>query len=994
MKTRCITLRKALPWCCTALASLQLAASGATIANRWSFNEAACINCTTADSVGQKTGQLLQGASLDGLGSCVLSNGGNGFVASSNVACQYLAFPADLVTGYTAITVETWFRPEFNSAAFMDWNRLWDFGDSFLGVATNGYFFFRAGSTAYGIGGAIMTSNLNWQGQYPAGALLSDQQWNHVVWCSDGVSGKLRIYTNGILCAAYDNFTNTPALAGPTPNCWLGRSQFDVDRALDADYDEFRIYDGMLTPLEVAANFQYGPNSVSAPASYGTVTNLTLVAYPNMLLGTSRTVQLLAWASGLTNQPIDIRDAPGVTYTSGDTNVLTIDPYGTVTGVGAGTANVVAQFASLSSTQSVNVIAIPTTLLHRYSFSENGGTTVNDSVGTAHGTLSDLGQGASIGGGQLNLMGAQYEYVYLPEYLLASSNILHNAVTFQAWVSAATNNDAFPHVFDFGNTLAGNGATYIYFTPNILTNGGNTRAGVSDASPGFMNEELLDGPNILGQTDTHVAVVWNPGAARKFFGLYINGTLVDSMTTTIPYSGINNVYSYIGRSTWDNDPYLNGSINEFRIYDGELDRVQIAASYQYGPNSTNLAIGNFVSFSLDRGAPTIPLEQSRQASSCIINFQFATNVNVLGDTGLTLTSSDTNVVSITSPAGVIRANGLGSATLTAIFRYATFTATNFYTNSAAITTVIPSATLVHRYSFNETSGLTVTDSVGGAHGLIQVGTNTLGTTNYSWTGGLLYLNTSGTLWDTYVDLPDGIISKLTNNATFETWVYVGTALWSNTWARIFDFGSVPGEPDIFLTRRYSAANMPRFDWLTGFMDSSAVIASGTAHFVVLYDDADNSAVMYLNGNRVAQSSTATSALGSLNDTNNWLARSHFSFPYVAETNADPYFRCRYDEFRIYSGLLTEPEIKRNYALGPNQPVTNVPLYFSVSAGNLAVKWPTYAARFTLESSPAVGPGASWTPVGGTVTQVGTNYQMTVPMTGAAQYFGNPTPLAP
>lgn len=983
MKPRYLTGRLALFWCCTALMSLQLTATGATISNRWSFNELS--GTSASDSVGGQAGTLMQGAHFDGAGSLVLSNCGSGCsITSIDTNAQYLAFPPNIVANYSALTVETWCRPDYENVAFADWNRLWDFGNSDGNAAVGGYYFFRAGSSLYGIGAAMITTNGNFQGQYPAGLILADGQWSHVACASDPVSGRLKIYTNGVLGATIEGFTNTPALAGPTTNNWLGRSQFAVDRALDADYDEFRIYNGALNPLEVAANYQNGPNSAQTPASYGTVTNITLIAEPTMSVGATRTVQLLAYASGLTNQAIDIHDSAGVTYTSGNTNILTVDAYGVITGVAAGTTNVIAQFASVSSTQSVTVVTVPTTLVHRYSFTSDA----NDSVGTAHGTFYNISGFASISGGQLNLVGQQFDYVDLPPYMLATSNILNGALTFQGWMTAFPDNAAFTRLFDFGNTLSGNGATYIYFAPNSLTNGGTSRVAVSDTSPGSLSEDGVNAPNILGQTNVHVAVVWNPGPSRRFLGLFINGTLVGQMTTTKPYSSINNVFSYIGRSTWVNDPWLNGSINEFRVYDGELDRIQVAASYQYGPDSTNLAIGNFVSFELGTGGSTLPIDQLRQAS-CIISFQNATNVNLLGDAGLTLSSTDTNVVTITA-AGVMRGISPGTATLTAVFRHATFTSTNFYTNSAAVTTVLPPATLMHRYSFNQSSGLTVTDSVGAAHGVVRAGTNTLGITNAFWggSGTVLTLNATGIVWDTYVDLPDGIISSLTSNATFETWVAVSNVAWNSTWQRIFDFGSVPGSPGIFLARRYNANNFPRFDWFTGFMDDTTVIfLTGQAHIVVLYDDADNSAVMYLNGTRVAQSAAATLPLSGMNDTNNWLGRSHFSVPFIlVETNADPYLRASLNEFRIYSGLLTEAEIRRNQAIGPDQLVTNAPIFFGTNTSAMQLRWPTYAARFNLESSPVLGPAAVWSPVSASLTQLGTNFQVTVPFTGSARYF--------
>ena len=72
-----------------------------------------------------------------------------------------------------------------------------------------------------------------------------------------------------------------------------------------------------------------------------------------------------------------------LTYSSANTNVATVDINGNVTGIGSGTTGIIATYASLglSATQTVQVIYLPTTLVHRYSFSETSGTNVADSVG-------------------------------------------------------------------------------------------------------------------------------------------------------------------------------------------------------------------------------------------------------------------------------------------------------------------------------------------------------------------------------------------------------------------------------------------------------------------------------------------------------------------------------------------------------------------------------------------------------------------------------------
>jgi hypothetical protein len=107
-------------------------------------------------------------------------------------------------------------------------------------------------------------------------------------------------------------------------------------------------------------------------------------------------------------------------------------------------------------------------------------------------------------------------------------------------------------------------------------------------------------------------------------------------------------------------------------------------------------------------------------------------------------------------------------------------------------------------------------------------------------------------------------------------------------------------------------------------------------------------------------------------------------------SADPYLAVYMDEFRIYNGPLTVGQIKADAALGPNQLIgtsTNASLSASLSGGHLAIKWPTTAALVNLMSTPTLGAGAVWTPVNGTlVTDGGGNYQMTIPITGSAQFF--------
>jgi Concanavalin A-like lectin/glucanases superfamily len=960
MKTSNRLLGYALRSCGALLFCLSLTAMAATLTNRYTFNEGS--GTTAVDGVGGKDGTLVNNT-FSGTGSAELSN--PFALGSGDPSGIYVDLPDNLVSNYTSITMEVWLTPTHddtpNTGAF--WNRIWDFGNSDGNAGIVGFMWARSGNSSQGIRADTVPPG---NGDIVNGPIIPSGQQTHIVFTSDGGTLRGRLYVNGVQAGANDTFDSTPAAMGVTTNDWLGRSQFAADAYLIGSINEFRIYDGALNPLEAAADFQNGPDTVSS--AYGTVTNVQLTVASPLSIGSGTQAAVKVRTTVLTNA-IEIVDSDFViNFVSANTNVVTVSSNGIVQAIGSGTANVIATFSSISSTQAVQVILIPTKMVHRYSFSND----VSDTVGTANGTLNGT---ASVANGRANLDGQLGTYVSLPPYLLASSNLANGCFTIESWATVYPTAATWANLFAFGNSAGGLGQNYTFFVPMA---GGNFRR---FAVGTFGAEDVAQqGGNLLGVTNFHLVCVFNPNPARRFMGLYVNGTLVgQNNAPNSILSTINSTNAWLGRSLFSADPFLPGEVDEFRIYDGELDKFQIAASFQAGPDQTNFNVGTFTSFVLNVGPPTLALDEFRQAAA-IMNFSLATNVNVTGDATLTLTSSDTNVLTITSPAGLVQARGLGTATLTAVYRYIVGVTTNSYTNSAApITTFIPAAQLRHRYSFNATSGDIVSDSVGGSDGFVT--TAATGITNSTWTGvGQLTINTNTTLGaqDTYVDLPDNMINVLTSNATFEVWA---TDFASGIWARYWDFGSAPGQPNIFLDQASGGqANRPRFDWSSGNISAPAAnaVADGAlAYIVVTYDDDENSAVLYINGTRVQQSTVAGLPLSTLTDVNAWLGRSQFP---------DPFLLGSYDEFRIYSGLLTAAEIQKHFLNGPNALINDVKLNTSVGTGNITIAWPTYGAHFTLQSSSTLGPSASWATVATATAQSGTNYQVTVPLTGSAQFF--------
>lgn len=218
--------------------------------------------------------------------------------------------------------------------------------------------------------------------------------------------------------------------------------------------------------------------------------------------------------------------------------------------------------------------------------------------------------------------------------------------------------------------------------------------------------------------------------------------------------------------------------------------------------------------------------------------------------------------------------------------------------------------LVHRYRFDG-SDTTITDSIGNSDGVLQ---NTTLTGNGQ-------LDLAGATSDQFVDLPNDLVSSLTD-ATFEVWLsWSGNA----SWERIFDFGDnnnategnqgTAGKSYLFLTPRAAASGKMRVAYSTNGSGSetqvdaaSALSTSGMHQVVVVVDDTSNMLRLYLDG-ADAGSAALSGALSSINDINNWLGRSQYSSD--AELGGSLY------EFRVYNRALSAEQIALSSADGPD-----------------------------------------------------------------------------
>jgi murein DD-endopeptidase MepM/ murein hydrolase activator NlpD len=203
-------------------------------------------------------------------------------------------------------------------------------------------------------------------------------------------------------------------------------------------------------------------------------------------------------------------------------------------------------------------------LLHRYNFNADA----QDSVGAAHGTLMG---GASLSGGRVRLGGAG-QYVALPGGMLSGLT----RVSVEFWASFGVNGN-WPRVYDFGRINGTSGERYIFFSPHR----GDNQYGPT-ISDGSRWVEVLRPGTLDGWNNLHVAVVYDPPGGM--LTLYTNGVLVGKTPLTLALSSVANQVSFLGRSLYSADAYLNGSLNEFRLYDHALSAAEVNRSFTAGPD--------------------------------------------------------------------------------------------------------------------------------------------------------------------------------------------------------------------------------------------------------------------------------------------------------------------------------------------------------------------------------------------------------------------------
>jgi len=381
-----------------------------------------------------------------------------------------------------------------------------------------------------------------------------------------------------------------PLYSIPDTDNYIGQSEWygSGDPYLNAILDEFRIYNGVESDLQIAIDAAAGPDNIIT--NPGTLLSLSLVAQTNVdAHGLGVPIQVLANFANVSG--VDVSTLAQTSLASANTTVGTI-ANGNFIPQSLGTSTVTASYGGINGSLAMNVVdtnAWPS-LLHRWKFNDAPGSTIlTDSVGTINGTVNGP---ATFDGNNLNMPAGNPPpaangvptgssgWVSFPGGQGLVSG-LPNEASFEIWVTW-NGGAVWQEIFDFGQAATPGfslgGGQYVMICPE---DGSNYKLHAEwDQNPTY--DVTLIGPAAL-QVGVLNQIVYSHDQDRQLDKLYLNGQLVASAINTALWSSLPDADNWLARDQWQ-DPMFNGSYSDLRLWNGALTSAQVASSYSAGPN--------------------------------------------------------------------------------------------------------------------------------------------------------------------------------------------------------------------------------------------------------------------------------------------------------------------------------------------------------------------------------------------------------------------------
>ncbi|MFL2450488.1 MAG: LamG-like jellyroll fold domain-containing protein [Verrucomicrobiales bacterium] len=573
----------------------------ANLIHQWTFDEIGGAGTTLSDSISGADGEIVDLGNNDGEvkdGSVTLSGGGKN-------DSDYIRLPANLLSPLTNATLETWSTQH----SAQNWSRVFSIGSSTNNVM----------HMSFSRGTNINQNELRWNAQ--ANMTLQDfggappnpidEQVHWVVTINDvgGPNGETQVtvFRNGIESRVGN--TNNDLSGLDDNDIFLGRSQWG-DNTANASWDEFRIYDGILTTDQIQKNTLDGPSasidtdedgiSDSIEDKYDFLDpedpsdaeldqdNDGLSNVAEIQLGSDPEEQDTDNDEILDGDEVINQTSPILADTDGDslndgqeisigTNPLISDTDGD--GITDGV-----EFENGSNPLDPNSLpaAKLPELIHRWSFDEIGGdgTILIDSIGGSNGVLEDGGQNqGDVNDGKITLPGgvrADTDFVRLPASLISSLE----STTIETWTTQYSVQN-WSRVFSVGSGT--NNVMHMSFSRGTDINLNELRW---NAQSNITLQDFGGRPTNTLDEQIHWVVTVDGGpeqAGQSKISVYKNGDLVKEGSTPNKLSELNDTDFFLGRSQW-NDNTANASWEDFRIYDGAMDSIGVKVSNKNGPD--------------------------------------------------------------------------------------------------------------------------------------------------------------------------------------------------------------------------------------------------------------------------------------------------------------------------------------------------------------------------------------------------------------------------
>ncbi len=560
------------------------------LAHRYSFLE------DMSDSVGGADGTLF-GTAVINEGILTLDGTGD---SGSLTDGSFAALPANIISGFPSFSVEAWARATADKG---NWTRLYDFGSCFINGegrigSGNNYSMvsWKSGNNS------ALRSGVRLNGVEDAfnGPVMpiGDGVFQHVVYTYNSGTQTGKLYVNGVEVGSSAQRFN-PTQFGEMPNMWLGKANWP-DPYFAGEYEEFRIYRGTVSPLQVLANFEAGPEEIG---ELDILESITLSAPQTEILREGGlAVKVIAHYAILGE--VDVTET--ATLTSADTQIVEVLAPGTLKGAGAGTTVVTASFEGKDTNLTITVLPQTFILSHRYSFDDGA----KDSIGGAHGTVyGEETRGTTVADGILHLSGQgdtgsmqDGSFVALPGGIMNT----FASYTIETWARANEGNAGWGRVFDFGSCALNGEGRISSGTEYTMLAWGN---GIHSVKYQGAETQVKTAFPAAG-TGTFHHVVYTYSSATGTGSIYIDGILAASGNQkgnpTTFTGGMPNMW--IGKSNWP-DPYFTGDFEEFRIYNGILLADQVEANFTAGPDAPPIPDqGPVLEFSYVGGALTLSWE--------------------------------------------------------------------------------------------------------------------------------------------------------------------------------------------------------------------------------------------------------------------------------------------------------------------------------------------------------------------------------------------------